>query len=347
MEDGGVAGRSGVLSWDFWKLRNWASSHSASSSYSTAQPNADAAAASSSSTVAACFPCSDREMMAGGNRDRWALRYHHHHLTCLKLGKRQYYVEESGAAGAAMKRERPAAAVPRCQVDGCGKVLADEKEYHKRHKVCELHSKAPKVVVRGVEQRFCQQCSRFHVVTEFDDSKRSCRRRLAGHNERRRKNSTDPIARNPFLGTTAQPYHLSCCLFAMTGDIIPCISTSPGCALSLLSSKVSPWISSSEFSSRSSAALNELIAENRAAGLARRLLADRGGWHPVVSAEQPLFWPCPHQQASISQTPFRLDDGWIRLQDAGDRVTLDLMNAQHLLWDATREERVTGGRGVL
>lgn len=33
--------------------------------------------------------------------------------------------------------------------------------------------------------------SRFHELSEFDDSKRSCRRRLAGHNERRRKNASD------------------------------------------------------------------------------------------------------------------------------------------------------------
>lgn len=32
---------------------------------------------------------------------------------------------------------------------------------------------------------------RFHAVEEFDESKRSCRRRLAGHNERRRKSSQD------------------------------------------------------------------------------------------------------------------------------------------------------------
>ena len=32
---------------------------------------------------------------------------------------------------------------------------------------------------------------RFHEPSEFDESKRSCRRRLAGHNERRRKNSTE------------------------------------------------------------------------------------------------------------------------------------------------------------
>jgi hypothetical protein len=32
---------------------------------------------------------------------------------------------------------------------------------------------------------------RFHELSEFDDTKRSCRRRLAGHNERRRKNASD------------------------------------------------------------------------------------------------------------------------------------------------------------
>lgn len=35
---------------------------------------------------------------------------------------------------------------------------------------------------------------RFHELSEFDESKRSCRRRLAGHNERRRKNSAESPA---------------------------------------------------------------------------------------------------------------------------------------------------------
>ncbi|GAA0152542.1 hypothetical protein Leryth_010073 [Lithospermum erythrorhizon] len=78
-----------------------------------------------------------------------------------------------------------------CQVEKCEADLTDSKKYHKRHKVCEVHAKAPVVVVAGSRQRFCQQCSRFHVLTEFDDTKRSCRRRLAGHNERRRKSSTE------------------------------------------------------------------------------------------------------------------------------------------------------------
>lgn len=49
---------------------------------------------------------------------------------------------------------------PYCQVYGCHKDLSSLKDYHKRHKVCEIHSKTPKVIVNGVEQRFCQQCSR-------------------------------------------------------------------------------------------------------------------------------------------------------------------------------------------
>ena len=32
---------------------------------------------------------------------------------------------------------------------------------------------------------------RFHPLQEFDEGKRSCRRRLAGHNKRRRKSNID------------------------------------------------------------------------------------------------------------------------------------------------------------
>jgi len=78
-----------------------------------------------------------------------------------------------------------------CQVEDCGADLRNAKDYHRRHKVCEIHSKASKVLVGSVLQRFCQQCSRFHVLEEFDEGKRSCRRRLAGHNKRRRKTQPD------------------------------------------------------------------------------------------------------------------------------------------------------------
>ncbi|KAK7339288.1 hypothetical protein VNO77_19945 [Canavalia gladiata] len=206
------------------------------------------------------------------------------HLMCLKLGKRHYFEDAGGSGsgsgsgsvaaplagggggGLALGDKRgkgysggggvkavgfTAATVPRCQVEGCHVTLLNAKDYHRRHKVCEMHSKAPKVVVLGMEQRFCQQCSRFHAVSEFDDSKRSCRRRLAGHNERRRKSSHDSVARNSSQG---------------------------GCALSLLSSRSDSWLSPADLSIRCSAALRELIAENRAAIMARQFVSDRD-WH--------------------------------------------------------------------
>lgn len=83
-----------------------------------------------------------------------------------------------------------------CQVEDCGADLTSAKDYHRRHKVCEMHSKATGALVAGVLQRFCQQCSRFHLLQEFDEGKRSCRRRLAGHNKRRRKTQPEAAANN-------------------------------------------------------------------------------------------------------------------------------------------------------
>eukprot|EP00245_Coleochaete_scutata_P003589 TRINITY_DN15278_c0_g1_i1.p1 TRINITY_DN15278_c0_g1~~TRINITY_DN15278_c0_g1_i1.p1 ORF type:complete len:426 (+),score=72.85 TRINITY_DN15278_c0_g1_i1:224-1501(+) len=84
-----------------------------------------------------------------------------------------------------------------CQVEGCGADLGACKGYHQKHKVCEQHAKAASVLVGGHEQRFCQQCSRFHPLSEFDEGKRSCRGRLSGHNKRRRKSVVDTGIENP------------------------------------------------------------------------------------------------------------------------------------------------------
>lgn len=49
---------------------------------------------------------------------------------------------------------------PLCQAERCGANLSEAKRYHRRHKVCEFHSKVPAAIVAGLPQRFCQQCSR-------------------------------------------------------------------------------------------------------------------------------------------------------------------------------------------
>ncbi|MBA0711487.1 hypothetical protein Golax_010662 [Gossypium laxum] len=106
---------------------------------------------------------------------------------------------ESAPSSASFKRARPPGSgnqVPSCLVDGCTADLSKCRDYHRRHKVCEVHSKTPKVSIRGQEQRFCQQCSRFHSLVEFDEGKRSCRKRLDGHNRRRRKPQPNALTVN-------------------------------------------------------------------------------------------------------------------------------------------------------
>lgn len=95
---------------------------------------------------------------------------------------------------------------PSCQVENCGADLSVAKDYHRRHKVCEIHSKASKALVGNAFQRFCQQCSRFQLLQEFDGEKKSCRRRLAGHNRRRRK--THPEAATPSTQDLSNNYLL-------------------------------------------------------------------------------------------------------------------------------------------
>ncbi|XP_038680732.1 squamosa promoter-binding-like protein 1 isoform X2 [Tripterygium wilfordii] len=118
----------------------------------------------------------------------------------LKLGGQDYPISErdrgswEGMSGKKTKLVGGTTSRAVCQVEDCGTDLSKAKDYHRRHKVCEMHSKASKALVGNVMQRFCQQCSRFHVLQEFDEGKRSCRRRLAGHNKRRRKTNPDAVS---------------------------------------------------------------------------------------------------------------------------------------------------------
>ncbi|CAH9077480.1 unnamed protein product [Cuscuta epithymum] len=128
----------------------------------------------------------------------------------LKLGKRTYFERNCGGNNVksalmvkipmpltpVVKKPKSSssqcAPIPYCQVEGCKIDLSSAKDYHQKHRVCDIHSKCSKVIIAGVERRFCQQCSRFHGLSEFDEKKRSCRRRLSDHNARRRKPLSGP-----------------------------------------------------------------------------------------------------------------------------------------------------------
>jgi hypothetical protein len=94
-------------------------------------------------------------------------------------GTKEPVVAAAAAAAAAppsaspMKRPRSGpggaagAQCPSCAVDGCKADLSKCRDYHRRHKVCEAHSKTPVVAVAGREMRFCQQCSRYIRQLQF------------------------------------------------------------------------------------------------------------------------------------------------------------------------------------
>ncbi|MED6172746.1 hypothetical protein PIB30_052864 [Stylosanthes scabra] len=143
-------------------------------------------------------------------------------LLTLKLGKRLYFEDVCAASdskkpssvsvttsslthGKKCKANSQNLQHPSCQVEGCGLDLSSAKDYHRKHRVCESHSKSPRVLIAGFERRFCQQCSRFHGLSEFDDKKRSCRRRLSDHNARRRKPQPEAVQLNT-SALSSSPY---------------------------------------------------------------------------------------------------------------------------------------------
>ncbi|PRW21027.1 ligase [Chlorella sorokiniana] len=71
-----------------------------------------------------------------------------------------------------------------CQV--CHEGVSGLKDYYARYKICPAHCVMPGIVKDGRVLRFCQQCGRFQPIEDFDESKRTCRRKLERHNSRRR-----------------------------------------------------------------------------------------------------------------------------------------------------------------
>ncbi|XP_064956742.1 squamosa promoter-binding-like protein 9 isoform X2 [Musa acuminata AAA Group] len=131
----------------------------------------------------------------------------------------------AGAVGGDRKRATKARATPvaalRCQVPGCEADIGELKGYHRRHRVCLRCACAPCVVLDGQSKRYCQQCGKFHMLSDFDEGKRSCRRKLERHNKRRRRRHTDGVS---MMGKEKDPHgslqmNVSCVDKSMTGRV--------------------------------------------------------------------------------------------------------------------------------
>ncbi|KAK1436022.1 hypothetical protein QVD17_01797 [Tagetes erecta] len=111
---------------------------------------------------------------------------------CPELDAQMVAEEEDAAPGKKKTRTVMARSTSsRCQVPGCETDISELKGYHKRHRVCLRCANASSVVLDDQNKRYCQQCGKFHVLSDFDEGKRSCRRKLERHNNRRRRKPTD------------------------------------------------------------------------------------------------------------------------------------------------------------
>lgn len=87
----------------------------------------------------------------------------------LRFGQKIYFEDGSGSGSKnrVSTGRKSSTTTAKCQVEGCRMDLSNAKAYYSRHKVCCIHSKSSKVIVSGLHQRFCQQCSRFHTSFFF------------------------------------------------------------------------------------------------------------------------------------------------------------------------------------
>ena len=63
---------------------------------------------------------------------------------------------------------------PRCQVAGCAAPLKGTARYNTRYRICEPHLRALSTDIAGVASRWCQTCSRWQKLSEFEGDKRTC-----------------------------------------------------------------------------------------------------------------------------------------------------------------------------
>ncbi|PSC71981.1 squamosa promoter binding [Micractinium conductrix] len=73
-----------------------------------------------------------------------------------------------------------------CRVNGCPEPLGTG--YSTKYRICRQHYNATSVELsEGTFGRFCQQCSKFHPLSEFEGEKLSCRAGLERHTQRRKE----------------------------------------------------------------------------------------------------------------------------------------------------------------
>jgi hypothetical protein len=99
----------------------------------------------------------------------------------------------------------------RCRVVDCLVDLNTQTNTNRKYYLCRDHWAADAVMVDGTPQRFCGQCSRFKVLTEYDGPKRTCRQCLFLRNTKKRNQRYESLQRGPYNTSSSSlpPYQLN------------------------------------------------------------------------------------------------------------------------------------------
>ncbi|GFH12104.1 phosphatase 2C [Haematococcus lacustris] len=105
------------------------------------------------------------------------------------------------------------------------------------------------MVINNQILRFCQQCAKFELLTEFDSDKRSCRRQLDRHNARRK----DRVIRKEVTGRQGPS--------AAASSLAQGCHASALCPSRVAGSGLGPWVNPGPSHGPSSAATAGTLGE--------------------------------------------------------------------------------------
>lgn len=99
----------------------------------------------------------------------------------------------------------------RCRVVDCQTDLNTQTNTNRKYYLCRDHWAAEAIIVEGIPQRFCGQCSRFKILSEYDGPKRTCRQCLLLRNTKKRNQRYENLQRAAYASSppSLPPYQLS------------------------------------------------------------------------------------------------------------------------------------------
>ncbi|GLI68119.1 hypothetical protein VaNZ11_012457 [Volvox africanus] len=137
----------------------------------------------------ACAPVGPSLKLDFGSQDEYQTSGRQAHLKEHQQSPQERATMKSTRIGIKPTKEE------RCQVDGCMADLSGLRPYFRRYHVCETHIRSQVVSIKNHKVRFCDQCSTFHPISQFDGGRRTCRQKLE-HNRQRRRARRSQSARN-------------------------------------------------------------------------------------------------------------------------------------------------------